>query len=636
MHHLVRKYLEDCTTKDNIFDKSTFCTLISNAYNDMDRYRKRNARALSAIITENNDLTERLTHALGALKLQNSLLSEALNGSDQAVLIYDNDDKLVFSNETFSTFFDAGSKTYLKDSDFSTLVHHLITPKLASPAAGLCDITTTLAMFKAHDQASLILETHDARFIEMRLMRTQALLWHIILKDITETRHSHNKLDWLSTHDSLTDLPNRSAFIQALDDHLHFDFNDVGTSHHLAVISVDIENLGGLNERYGFAVGDGYLRALAAHLSGLIGPSDVLARIDGDEFAIIAHNVASIDDVLALTHKILACAVEPFAHPANKDQLIAAPKLSLGIALAPHDGKDSQSLMKKAELALHSAKAEVPGTYRLFDSQMDIRLHIRRSLEDALVTGLKDDQFELYYQPLVDLSESKIFGAEALLRWNHPQNGFISPLAFVPLAEETGLICDIGAWVLKKACLEAMHWPQDLKVSVNLSPVQFYRQDVVKAVEEALSQSGLCASRLELEITESVLLEHNESTMETLSRLRDMGVKISLDDFGTGYSSLNYLRSFAFDKIKIDRSFISGITLDAQAVNILKSLVQLGQNLGIDVLAEGIETKEQQAVISDLGCHLAQGYLYAKPLKVSDFKALISEENQTLQKLFAA
>jgi len=293
--------------------------------------------------------------------------------------------------------------------------------------------------------------------------------------------------------------------------------------------------------------------------------------------------------------------------------------------LAPADANDADQLLKNADMALYRAKASGRGTYRFFEPEMDARMQARRTLEIDLRNAIVNAEFEVYYQPLVNLQTEEISGFEALIRWNHPKRGMIPPLDFIPLAEETALIVPIGEWVLRQACMEAANWPRDIGIAVNLSPVQFKAPSLVQAVVNTLAQSGLAPNRLQLEITESVLLLNSETTLDTLQQLRALGVRISMDDFGTGYSSLSYLRSFPFDKIKIDRSFVHQLSTNDESMAIIRAVAGLGSSLGMATTAEGVETLEELEYLKREGCTEGQGYFFSKPQPAKEVYALLSK-----------
>jgi len=454
-----------------------------------------------------------------------------------------------------------------------------------------------------------------SRHIEISFKQLEESSWYCVHKDITHRHQVDARIDYLSRHDTLTGLPNRPHATQYLDANL----NLLTPSDCLACFIIDIEKLSSINESLGHHAGDSVLREIGRRLKESIGNAAFLARIDGDSFAVIQKTQSRLDDSLDLVHAILEVINRPFEVLSKKVELNA----SIGIAIAPQDGVESSTLLKNAELALDAAKTEVPGSYRFFENEMDIRVQIRKSLEGALRDALINKEFEVFYQPLMNLKNEALIGAEALVRWKHPENGYISPGAFIPLAEETGLIGQLGEWVLEQACKDACHWPSELIVAVNLSPLQFRSKTLLNTVQETLARTGLDPRRLELEITESVMLNDNQETIRTLHDLRGLGLKIAMDDFGTGYSSLGYLRAFPFDKLKIDQSFVRDIAPETDALAIVRTITQLGTNLGIDVLAEGIETEEQYMLLKREGCEFGQGYLFSRPVPLADFEALL-------------
>jgi predicted signal transduction protein with EAL and GGDEF domain len=327
-------------------------------------------------------------------------------------------------------------------------------------------------------------------------------------------------------------------------------------------------------------------------------------------------------DVTALARRIVEAIHAPFDLGSNRVKI----GISIGVAFAPGDGVDPDQLLKNADLALYRAKSEGRGSYRFFEPEMDTRMRARRALELDVRNALVNAEFEIYYQPLVNLQRDEVCGFEALLRWHHPERGTVSPAEFIPVAEDIGLITPIGEWVLRQACAEAKTWPDHLTVAVNLSPAQFKSENLAQTVISALATSGLPAHRLELEITESALLQNNTVTIETVRHLRSLGVRISMDDFGTGYSSLGYLQSFPFDKIKIDRSFIKNLAAGHGSVAILKAMISLAHGLGMTTIAEGVETEEQLAMVRSEGCTEMQGYLFSPPRSATEIRCLFVQE----------
>jgi diguanylate cyclase (GGDEF)-like protein len=441
------------------------------------------------------------------------------------------------------------------------------------------------------------------------------------LQDLQEQTEERARAEALVTHmarhDALTRLPNRILFRENLEQ----DLVRVRRGETLAVLCLDLDNFKAVNDTLGHPVGDALLKAVADRLRGCIGETDTVARLGGDEFAIV--QVAASQPVAA---RVLAQhLIDTLSAPYEIEGHSVVIGTSAGIAVASHDGADPDEILKNADMALYRAKAAGRGTYRFFQADMDASMQARRLLELDLRTALAKNEFQLYYQPLVDLRASELNGFEALLRWMHPTRGTVSPAEFIPLAEEIGLITSIGAWVLKQACAQAATWPAHLTVAVNLSPVQFLSRTLVLDVVSALGSSGLPASRLELEITEAVMLQDTETTLATLAQLKGLGLRISMDDFGTGYSSLSYLRKFPFDKIKIDQSFIRDLSTRPESMAIIRAIAGLGAALGIATTAEGVETEDQLRVVRAEGCTQVQGYLLGRPQPASTIPGLLLE-----------
>ena len=442
--------------------------------------------------------------------------------------------------------------------------------------------------------------------------------WVATFEDITEWKQAQEQISHMARHDALTNLPNRTLFREQLEQALRL----VKRSDQLAVLCLDLDHFKEINDSLGHPVGDALLMEVGRRLGECVTDNDTVARLGGDEFAIVQFCKDCDPSAVAL---LASHVVERISEPytIGGHQLVIG--VSIGISLAPEDGKNPDELLKKADLALYRAKADGRGTYRFFETGMDARAQARRLLELDLRAAVSRNEFEVYYQPIRDIACDKVVAFEALVRWNHPLRGMISPVSFIPLAEETGLIIKLGDWVLRQACTDATRWPEEISVAVNLSPVQFKNPSLVSQVKAALLQSGLAPHRLELEITESVLLQNSEATLAVLHELRGLGVRISLDDFGTGYSSLSYLRSFPFDKIKIDRSFVSELATREDSMAIVRAVTGLGKSLGIVTTAEGVETDAQFELLRREGCTQAQGYLFSKPRPVAEVEAMLSK-----------
>jgi diguanylate cyclase (GGDEF)-like protein len=447
----------------------------------------------------------------------------------------------------------------------------------------------------------------DGRTIMMQHHPMRDGGWIATHEDITEQRQQEARIHHLARHDALTELPNR---VQFLDEMTAFEAGNLERGEQAAVLCIDIDSFKAVNETLGHAVGDKVLKQVSARLWGRTRESDVLARVGGDEFSLLLKPIASPTDAAAIAERIIGTIASPFTVDGHRIDIGA----SVGIAIAPADGTSTDLLMRNANLALGRAKSEGRSSFHFFEPGMDAAIQKHREIEAGLRMALARSELRLVYQPLVGLKDDRVTCFEALLRWDHCERGVISPAEFIPVAEETGLIVPIGEWVLRDACRTAMSWPSHVRVAVNLSPVQFKDGRLYATVRAALKESGLPATRLELEITESLLLAESEPTLETLHRLRKLGVRISMDDFGTGYSSLSYLRSFPFDKIKIDRSFMHDLAAGGDSLAIVKAVIGLGQSLGMATTAEGVETSEQLAAVREQGCSEVQGFLFSRPL----------------------
>ena len=366
-------------------------------------------------------------------------------------------------------------------------------------------------------------------------------------------------------------------------------------------------------------IGDELLKSVAVRLTSCVRDTDFVARLGGDEFAIVQTGVKDPSDVTGLVHRVFEAIRAPYeclGHQVTTDA-------SIGIAQAPQDGCDLDQILKNADLAMYAAKAAGRRTYRFFEPAMDAEVRARRILEMDLRQAIVDGGFEVYYQPCLSLQDNNITGCEALLRWRHPQRGMISPADFIPIAEETGLINQLGEWVLTTACMEAATWPDNIKLAVNVSPVQFRSGTLALKVIAALAASGLAASRLELEITEAVLIRDDDAALAVLHQLRDIGVRIALDDFGTGYSSLSYLQRFPFDKIKIDRCFVSDLASPEGSSSIVQAVVNIAADRHMTTTAEGVETEQQRELLRALGCSEMQGYLFSPPKPAADIRQIL-------------
>ena len=427
----------------------------------------------------------------------------------------------------------------------------------------------------------------------------------LTLMDITERKQAETRLAFLAQHDGLTGLPNRKQLRQQMDDIL---LRTRRSPEKSALLALGLDNFKSVNDTLGRSIGDKLLRGVAERLRSTLREEDVVARLNSDEFAIVQTGLTRPEDAALLSRRLLEVVSDPYQLDGHSVVIGA----TIGIAMAPSDGEESEKLLKNADMALSRAKTESRGSFAFFESGMDARAQSRRKIELELRDAIQNDVLKPYYQPLIDLSSGRITGFEALVRWPDPLRGMISPGEFIPVAEETGLINALGVMMLRRACMDAALWPDDVRVAVNLSPAQFRTSDLLAIVTDTLKQSGLSPNRLELEITETLLLEKSSPVLASLHALRARGVRVSMDDFGTGYSSLSYLRSFPFDKIKVDQSFVRGLDTNRDAQAIIRAIASLGKGLGVTITAEGVETEAEMSRLRAEGCHEGQGFLFSR------------------------
>jgi diguanylate cyclase (GGDEF)-like protein len=459
----------------------------------------------------------------------------------------------------------------------------------------------------------------DSRVISSLSQPTEDGGWVSIHEDITERKKAEEEIAYMAHHDVLTGLLNRARFVERLEDQLA----SIKAGTKLAVLFLDLDHFKHVNDTLGHLIGDDLLKIVADRLRRCVRRADMIARLGGDEFAILCGDIDDLEFISSLADKICAAIKEPY----DLNGLQAVVDVSIGISWTSDDAIGSTELMKQADVALYRAKADGRSAYRFFEPKMLARIEAQRILEGDLGRGVAKGQFELFYQPVVNIEEGRIVGLEALVRWHHPERGLVSPADFIPVAEETGLIVPLGEWVIRQACSDAAKWPSHVKIAVNLSPSQFRSRALTQVVINALRVSGVAPSRLELEITEEILLGHNRETLAVLEQLRKLGIQIVMDDFGIGYSSLNYLRLFPFDKIKIDRSFVNDLSKgNALSLTIVQAVTRLARVLDVPSTAEGIETEEQLELVRAAGCTEFQGYLFSKPRPAAEIMQLLQSE----------
>jgi diguanylate cyclase (GGDEF)-like protein len=536
-------------------------------------------------------------------KDHSALLDTVLDNMSQGVLLFDTGARLVFCNQRYIEMYGLSPDVVVPGCGLRALLDHrkALGTFCGDPETYAAALAEEIADGKA---SSAITEAADGRVFAIVRTPVPGGGWIATHEDITERQRAEERIVHMARHDALTDLPNRTM----LRERLEYELKRVKRGQSLAMLCLDLDHFKSVNDTLGHPIGDELLKVVAERLRGCTRAPDTIARLGGDEFAIIMTGVEDPSDAAALAKRIRESITRPYYIDGH--QILA--DISIGISVAPVDALEPDLLLKNADMALYGAKADGRGTYRFFEPEMDSRMKARRELDMDLRNALVRDEFELYYQPLVNLQNNEITAFEALLRWNHPVRGLISPADFIPIAEETGLIIPLGEWVLRRACRETANWPVHIKVAVNLSPAQLKSRNLTDVVIEALETSGMPANRLQLEITETVLMQNTFNTLATLEKLRALGVQIALDDFGTGYSSLSYLRSFPFDKIKIDRSFIQDLSNGAEPLAIVHAVAGLAKSLNMISTAEGVETKQQLETLQSVGCVEMQGYLFSR------------------------
>ncbi|HTF64466.1 MAG TPA: EAL domain-containing protein [Edaphobacter sp.] len=548
----------------------------------------------------------------------NGRFDTALNNMSHGLCMFDSEGRLVVKNQQYLQVYNLSPEVVKPECTFLDLLKHRAMRGYfnGDPDVHWAEMQDQM---KTGKPATWVDEYGNGHAITVTSSPMPNGGWVVTHEDITEQRTVQAKISHMALHDALTNLPNRLFFREQIETRL----GQLGRDEKFAVLCFDLDKFKSVNDTLGHAFGDELLRQVAERMGKCLRKGDTLARLGGDEFAIFQAHGGQAEDASALAVRLIGEIGAPF--DLDGHQVVIG--VSIGIAIAPRDATESDQLLKSADMALYRAKAEGRGTYRFFEPEMDRLMQARRALELDLRKAIVNNEFEVYYQPLINLQSEQICGFEALLRWNHPERGLIPPLDFIPLAEETTLIVPIGEWVIRNACDEAAKWPKEIRVAINLSPVQFQMRNLSQMVMSALAHSGLAAERLELEITESVLLVDNVATLEILHQLRSLGVRISMDDFGTGYSSLSYLRSFPFDKIKIDRSFVHDLQQNADSKAIVRAVTGLGASLGMATTGEGVETREEVDYLRREGCTEAQGYFFSAAKPASEVYNMLAERN---------
>jgi len=632
VHKLLARQLTKAAKGSGELDLETLLGLVSEAYGQSDSDRQRTDRSIALMIKEleqlNRGLDQLVQERTAALReretelqAQNLRFDAALENMPHGLCMFDRNECLIVCNERYGEMYGLTGEQTKRGVTLRSILEARVAAG-HSPEDANRYIEERLAEVRRNDPYYTENAMRDGRVLGVNHRPMHDGGWVATHQDITAQKRAETQIAYMARHDGLTGLANRAVLLEKMEEALARLRRH---GNRFTVFMLDLDLFKTVNDSLGHPVGDELLKVVAGRLSTCIRETDTVARLGGDEFAILATADGDQREAAIATANRLLGAV---AAPCDLDGHHVNIGTSVGIALAPEHGTDVDQLVKNADLALYKAKSEGRDAYRIFEDAMGVEVRMRRAHQIDLRNALSNDEFELYYQPIVDIQTRQTASIEALIRWHHPQRGMIPPADFIPLAEESGLINQIGEWVLRKACSDALHWAPHIKVSVNLSAVQFRKIGPIDSFCQTLRESGLPPERLELEITESVLLQGSAENVETLHRLRLMGISIVLDDFGTGYSSLSYLRMFPFDKIKIDRSFVHELAKNADCAAIVSAVAGLGRSLRIDTVAEGVETEDQLLLVHAAGCTHAQGYLFGRPCPVAELKFGRFEQRQ--------
>lgn len=606
-------FRQQCTTalnEDGSANAERLMNLVVETYR-LQAGKKRAAEDHSHLLSdENTTLKSSLVATKEDLAEQQRLFGIVLDNLPQGLSVFDAEQRLIVCNTRFRQVFGFSVEAASAGASLKTLISMIRGTERIEKKVSRLRPATEVGHIRHREW---IME--DGRTIQSVITVLPDGSNISIHADVTEDRKAAERIAYLAHHDPLTGLPNRISLRERIDAALAACKPD----EQIALVHLNLDRFKSINNTLGVSAGDKILRQVAERIRMSAG-GNVLARLGSDEFAILQSGRQQPWNVTALADQIRRELSEPFFRGDKAVEL----SVSMGIAISPQDGIETDTLLKHAGVALSHAKSSGGKGERFFTAKMEAQIEARHTLEADLRKAIEREEFELHYQPLYDLGQQKICGFEALLRWNHPTRGRVPPMEFIPLAEEVGLVVDIGRWVLRRACRDAMDWPEDIKVAVNVSAIQFTNSDLPSDVAASLAEAGLPANRLEIEITESVLMENLDEALPVLHALKQSGIRIGMDDFGTGYSSLSYLRRFPFDKIKIDKSFVNGIVEDKEAFAIMRAIILLGDALGMRVTVEGVETAEQLAMLQREACDEIQGYHISPPRPAVDVPYLLA------------
>ncbi len=547
-----------------------------------------------------------------AAKLSN--YEDALSVIEQGIVMYDKDLRLVFSNKRYAEIYCIDPEQVKPGMHLENIVNLRFEKGVYGGDCPDTYIEARSASFSAADDSMLTLS--DGRTIMMRRRSLKDGSWVVTHMDYTDRVRLETRMCRMAEHDAMTGLANRIKF----DRRLKGAIARARRGEKISILTLDLDRFKAVNDTNGHAFGDELLKQVAKRIEENIRPTDTAARLGGDEFTVLQTQLTKAEDAAVLANRL----VEALAEPYEIENKIVFSAASIGVAVANDENCEAEELMKSSGFALYRAKSEGRGTYKFFGGEMDTMMKSRRKIEAELRRAIVKEEFEVHYQPIMNLEKQKVSSLEALVRWNHPERGLIPPFDFIPVAEESGLIVPIGQWVLQQACMDAAKWPEDTSVAINMSSIQFKGEGPVQHVKAALEKSGLPANRLEIEITESLLFSDFDSALVALKELRAMGVRLSLDDFGTGYSSLSYMSTFPFDKIKLDRSFVKELPGAEKSLAIMRCVAGLGKSLGMVTTAEGVETLDQLDIAKAEGCTEVQGYFFSKPRPAYEIDDLIN------------